>query len=74
MNDDIKSNVFDLTVTALNDNEGCLLAGTVIINKVPGNFHVSTHAFGEVVQKLYMTGRKLDFSHVINHLSFGNDQ
>jgi len=45
----------------------------VIINKVPGNFHLSTHAFGEVVQRLYMTGKRLDFSHTINHLSFGND-
>ena len=53
--------------------EGCLVEGTVIINKVPGNFHLSTHAFGEVIQKLYMTGHRLDFSHTINHLSFGND-
>jgi hypothetical protein len=49
MNDEVKSNVFDMTVEALNNNEGCIMAGTVIINKVPGNFHVSTHAFGEVV-------------------------
>lgn len=45
----------------------------MIINKVPGNFHLSTHAFGDVVQLLYMTGRSLDFTHTINHLSFGND-
>lgn len=44
----------------------------MIINKVPGNFHLSTHAFGEVVQRIYMNGRRLDFSHTINHLSFGN--
>lgn len=49
MNDETKSNVFDITVKALEANEGCLIAGTVIINKVPGNFHVSTHAFGDVV-------------------------
>jgi hypothetical protein len=34
--------------------EGCLVEGTVIINKVPGNFHLSTHQYGEVVQRIYM--------------------
>ena len=57
----------------MDDGEGCLVEGTVIINKVPGNFHLSTHAFGAVIQRLYMNGRPLDFSHTINHLSFGND-
>jgi hypothetical protein len=33
--------------------EGCLLEGTIIINKVPGNFHISTHAFGGIVGRLY---------------------
>ena len=37
------------TVKAMDDNEGCLVEGTVIINKVPGNFHLSTHAFGPVI-------------------------
>ena len=41
------------------------------INKVPGNFHISGHHYPGAVQKLYMTGEKLDFSHKINHLSFG---
>ena len=41
--------IFDETVQALNDQEGCIVEGTVIINKVPGNFHLSTHAFGEVI-------------------------
>lgn len=58
----------------MNNEEGCLVEGTVIINKVPGNFHLSSHAFGEVIQRLYMSGRNLDFSHTINHLSFGNDK
>ena len=65
--------IYDETVKALGDMEGCLVEGTVIINKVPGNFHLSTHAFGQVIQKLYMMGHRLDFTHTINHLSFGND-
>jgi CTP-dependent riboflavin kinase len=57
---------------ALKENEGCKLSGFVFINKVPGNFHISGHHYPEVVQKLYMTGHTLDFSHKINHLSFGS--
>mmetsp|Transcript_19240 Transcript_19240/g.18380 ORF Transcript_19240/g.18380 Transcript_19240/m.18380 type:complete len:129 (+) Transcript_19240:463-849(+) len=57
----------------MDKNEGCNMVGVVQINKVPGNFHISTHAFGEVVQRIYMGGRRLDFSHTINHLSFGVD-
>ena len=34
------------TVKAMDDQEGCRVEGTIIINKVPGNFHLSTHAFG----------------------------
>jgi hypothetical protein len=65
--------VYNSTVEALNGKEGCQMVGSVIINKVPGNFHISTHAFGDVVQKLYLNGHRLDFSHTINHLSFGDD-
>lgn len=58
----------------MDDQEGCMVEGTVIINKVPGNFHLSTHSFGEVVQRVYMSGKRLDFSHTIHHLSFGDDK
>ncbi len=57
----------------MDEQEGCIVEGTVIINKVPGNFHLSTHAFGQVVQMIYMGGRQLDFTHTVKHLSFGND-
>ena len=46
--------------------------GDIIINKVPGNFHISTHAYSSVVDALIMRGHRIDFSHRINHLSFGN--
>ena len=44
----------------------------MFINKVPGNFHISMHHYPEAVQMLYMSGKTLDFTHKINHLSFGN--
>jgi hypothetical protein len=65
--------IYDETIKAMDDQEGCKVEGTIIINKVPGNFHLSTHAFGQVIQKLYMNGRQLDFTHTLHHLSFGND-
>lgn len=56
----------------LKDQEGCKLRGYVFINKVPGNFHISGHHYPQVFQHLYLTGHRLDFTHKINHLSFGN--
>jgi hypothetical protein len=46
----------------------------VIVNKVPGNFHVSAHPFQYVLPKVlvYSGVSTLDLSHRINHLSFGN--
>jgi len=64
--------VFDSTVKGLQNKEGCKLSGFVFINKVPGNFHISGHHYPDAVQKLYMSGHSLDFSHKINHLSFGD--
>ena len=47
------------------------MSGFVYINKVPGNFHISGHHYPQAVQRLYMEGHSIDFSHKINHLSFG---
>jgi hypothetical protein len=41
--------LFEQTIKALDHSEGCQIEGTIIINKVPGNFHLSTHAFGDIV-------------------------
>ena len=56
----------------MKNNEGCKLSGFVFINKVPGNFHISGHHYPGAVERLYMMGNKLDFTHKINHLSFGD--
>ncbi len=36
---------FNRVVKAFKDKEGCILKGFMLINKVPGNFHLSSHAF-----------------------------
>jgi len=44
-----------------------------MVHKVPGNFHISSHAFhGNIYTVLGNDMSKLDLSHTINHLSFGN--
>ncbi|XP_044538584.1 endoplasmic reticulum-Golgi intermediate compartment protein 1-like [Gracilinanus agilis] len=49
----------------LNNGEGCRFEGQFSINKVPGNFHVSTHSATAQPQNPDMT-------HVIHKLSFGD--
>ncbi|CAI2374437.1 unnamed protein product [Moneuplotes crassus] len=59
------------TIEDMDMNKGCNLKGTLIVNKINGNFHISSHAYGEAVRMLIAKKRLLDFEHQINHLSFG---
>lgn len=55
--------------------EGCQVFGHFFVNKVPGNFHISAHAYGSVIQRLASEGYfRFDLSHTINHLSFGDEK
>jgi hypothetical protein len=57
------------------DQEGCRLTGNIRVNKVPGNFHISSHAYHDKIHMLIgQELGKLDFSHEVMHLSFGEDQ
>lgn len=68
--------IFSSAKKQLEEKQGCQLEGAVKLHKVPGNFHLSSHDCPETVMKLMQSGYKIDFSHIINHLSFGdlNDQ
>ncbi|OLL23742.1 hypothetical protein NEOLI_004249 [Neolecta irregularis DAH-3] len=58
--------------------EGCRISGVITVNKVQGNFHIAP---GHIeltdtihihdVQSFFMDSSQHDFSHTINHLSFG---
>jgi Endoplasmic reticulum vesicle transporter len=48
------------------------MIGEVDIHKVPGNFHISSHDFGDAYQRLYWENYRVPMKHKINHLSFGN--
>lgn len=51
--------------------QGCRFTGFIEVQRVPGNFHIGHHAFGDIMQNLDRQGIKLDNSFKINHLSFG---
>jgi len=46
--------------------------GNLFVNKVPGNFHISTHSYHSIItQAIGGDTKRIDLSHKINHLSFG---
>ena len=56
------------------DNQGCHIIGSFEVLRVPGNFHISSHAHGAIIARLATEGiYQFDISHVINHISFGDE-
>ncbi|KAK3862931.1 hypothetical protein Pcinc_031253 [Petrolisthes cinctipes] len=45
--------------------EGCLFEANFLVNKVPGNFHVSTHSADKQPENI-------DFGHIIHEVRFGS--
>jgi len=50
--------------------------GSIEVNKVPGNFHISSHAYNNILSDVFKTAgiNTIDLSHKINHISFGDDK
>jgi len=48
------------------EGEGCVVRGVVLVNRVPGNFHISAHSKSHSFQ-----GGKLNMSHRVDAMSFG---
>lgn len=59
--------VKDTSKIPINAGRGCRFESHFLINRVPGNFHVSTHSAG-VHQP-----DQIDMTHVIHKLTFGED-
>ena len=56
------------------NKEGCQLVGNIGVLRVPGNFHISSHAYGRTIARLINEGfYNYDISHKINHISFGDE-
>lgn len=70
---DVQPDYEDVKKSVKNE-EGCQLVGNIEVLRVPGNFHISSHAFGSIISRLSSEGLyKFDISHTINHISFGNE-
>jgi hypothetical protein len=56
--------------------EGCQLVGSIEVNKVPGNFHISSHAYNNILSQVFNEAgiNTIDLSHKIKHISFGDDK
>lgn len=54
--------------------EGCNVQGTLVVKQVPGNFHVSAHAHGQLLSVFYpnFPRETLNCSHYIHELLFGD--
>lgn len=59
---------------AFKNKYGCRLKGQFSVKEVPGNFHISSHAYSHFYLRLSMQGHidTLDVSHKIHYLFFGN--
>mmetsp|Transcript_31912 Transcript_31912/g.48898 ORF Transcript_31912/g.48898 Transcript_31912/m.48898 type:complete len:160 (-) Transcript_31912:205-684(-) len=67
-----RSNIMERVKKEMDENQGCQLQGTFKVYRVPGNFHIASHAFGDIKMILQRQGYSFDYSYTINHLSFGN--
>ena len=71
-------NLYNPTITAANiDNEeGCLINGHVLINKVPGDIHMSYHNYRTMFEHLKFhfrpTFKKVRLNHHVSLLNFGD--
>ncbi len=74
--EDITNNQFSYEIIkkSIQDQEGCQLYGNISILKVPGNIHISSNSYANIISKLANDGLyKFDMSHTINHISFGKE-
>jgi hypothetical protein len=63
----------DAVKQAIADKEFCRIKGYIEVKKVPGNWHISFHAYRDLLYGLnHDQLSSLKFGHTINHLSFGS--
>jgi hypothetical protein len=72
--EEITMPIYEEVKKSVIDKEGCQLYGNFEVMKVPGNFHVSSEAYGHIIGQLIAEGiYEFDVSHRINHMSFGDE-
>ena len=66
-----RKNILERIKKEAKEGHGCRIEGYFEVIRVPGLFHISHHAFNDLLQALNADGIQLDNSYTINHLSFG---
>jgi len=51
------------------EHPGCQVSGYLMVNRVPGNFHIEAHSVNH-----NLNAAMTNLSHVVNHLSFGEPE
>ena len=65
---------FEEVAKARTEKEGCRVYGSMKVQRVAGNFHISVHAQDwQTLQMVYDKVEHIDVSHVIKKLSFGDN-
>lgn len=66
----------EMAELAFKNGYGCRLRGSFTVKEVPGNFHISSHAYQNLYVRLAMAGtiKTLDVSHKIHTLRFGDQE
>jgi len=55
------------SLTIVDENPGCQVSGTLMVNRVPGNFHVEAKSVNH-----NLNAAMTNLTHRVNHLSFGS--
>lgn len=61
----------DRVTKELKEHQGCRMTGHIELQRVPGNFHIGFHAYGDIVASLEQSGVSFDNSFHVHHISFG---
>ena len=74
LNEPNQERQFQMAKMAFENGYGCQLRGDFTVKEVPGNFHISSHAYQNLYARLRIENviRTLDMSHRINYLFFGD--
>ena len=66
-----RSKIRDRARDELNAKQGCRFTGFIKVYRVPGDFHIASHTFDDIIFSLRNEGFHFDYSYKINHVSFG---
>jgi len=67
-----RGNILERVKKEMDEGQGCRIGGFLKVYRVPGNIHVASHPYQDIVASLKSQGKKFDFTYEIHHFSLGN--